>query len=86
MRTVNVQDAKTHLSRLLREVESGEDIAIARAGKVIARLVREEQAGGRRLGGLAGQARWDDDAFAPMDEAEIADWESSSLLPAKTAQ
>lgn len=38
-RTVNVHEAKTHLSRLLEAVEAGEDVVIARAGKPIARLV-----------------------------------------------
>ena len=37
--TVNVHEAKTHLSRLLDAVEAGEDVVIARAGKPIARLV-----------------------------------------------
>ena len=39
LETVNVHEAKTHLSRLLERVESGEEIVIARAGKPIARLV-----------------------------------------------
>lgn len=36
---VSVHEAKTHLSRLLARVASGETIVIARAGKPIARLV-----------------------------------------------
>lgn len=36
---VNVHEAKTHLSRLLKRVEAGEEIDLARRGKVIARLV-----------------------------------------------
>lgn len=36
--TVNVQDAKTGLSALLRRVEAGEEIVIARAGTPIARI------------------------------------------------
>jgi len=39
MRRVNVHEAKTHLSRLLADVEGGEEIQIARAGKPVARLV-----------------------------------------------
>ena len=39
MDTVNVHEAKTHLSRLLARVEKGEEILIARAGTVVARLV-----------------------------------------------
>ena len=37
--TVNVHEAKTHLSRLLNRVASGEEIVIARGGKPIAALV-----------------------------------------------
>ena len=36
---VNVHEAKTHLSRLLQRVESGEEITIARSGTPVARLV-----------------------------------------------
>ncbi len=41
MRTVNMHEAKTNLSRLVEEIENGtsSEIAIARNGKVVARLV-----------------------------------------------
>lgn len=39
MATVNVHDAKTHFSRLISRVESGEEIVIAKAGKPVARLL-----------------------------------------------
>lgn len=39
MKTVNTHDAKTHLSRILGEVEAGEEYVVARSGKPIARLV-----------------------------------------------
>ena len=39
MVTVNVHQAKTQLSRLLQQVEAGETIVIARAGKPSAQLV-----------------------------------------------
>lgn len=39
-KTYNIHDAKTHLSKLIEQVESGEDIVIARAGVPVARLVR----------------------------------------------
>ncbi len=38
MQTVNIHEAKTHLSRLLEEVSAGEDVIIARAGHPIAVL------------------------------------------------
>jgi prevent-host-death family protein len=49
MPVVNVQQAKTQLSRLLNLVEAGEDVVIARNGKQVARLVA--------LGGPAPQRR-----------------------------
>lgn len=39
MRTVPVADAKAHLSALLTAVEEGEEVAITRRGRIIARLV-----------------------------------------------
>ncbi len=39
MATVNVHEAKTHLSRLLARVEAGEEVIIARGTQEIAKLV-----------------------------------------------
>jgi antitoxin (DNA-binding transcriptional repressor) of toxin-antitoxin stability system len=38
MTTVNIHEAKTHLSRLIEAVERGEEVVIARAGKPVATL------------------------------------------------
>ncbi|MCI0466169.1 MAG: type II toxin-antitoxin system prevent-host-death family antitoxin [Beijerinckiaceae bacterium] len=46
MREIQASEAKTHLPRLLDEVERGETIIITRHGRAIARLVPE--AGRRR--------------------------------------
>lgn len=81
MRIVDVEEAKTQLSRLLREVEAGEEIAIARAGRVIARLVRAPEAAARDWGFFAGQARLDPDAFAPLGDEAPADWDEAPLAP-----
>ena len=55
MKHVGIFEAKTHLSSLLEEVESGHDIVITRHGKPVAKLVRAgrpkltaEQIEGRR--------------------------------------
>ena len=37
--TVNIHEAKTHLSRLVERVEGGEEVIIARAGRPVARLI-----------------------------------------------
>jgi prevent-host-death family protein len=42
MREVQASDAKTHLPRLLDDVEAGKTIVITRHGKPIARLVPDE--------------------------------------------
>jgi prevent-host-death family protein len=42
MKQVNIHEAKTRLSQLLADVEGGDEVVIARAGKPIARLVKEE--------------------------------------------
>jgi prevent-host-death family protein len=39
-RHVNVHDAKTNFSKLLKRVERGEEVIIARAGQPIARIIR----------------------------------------------
>lgn len=38
-KTVNIHEAKTHLSRLLERVAAGEEVVIAKAGKPIAKLI-----------------------------------------------
>jgi prevent-host-death family protein len=38
-KSVNVHEAKTHLSRLLEQVERGEEVVVARAGRPVARIV-----------------------------------------------
>ncbi len=55
MVTVNLYDAKTHLSKLVERAAAGEEIAIAKAGRPLARLMPlARRAGPRPLGLLAG--------------------------------
>jgi prevent-host-death family protein len=66
MKVINVQDAKTHLSRLLEQVAQGEDIVLGKHGRPMARLTAYAPASEpRKLGGLAGQiqigANFDDE-------------------------
>jgi antitoxin (DNA-binding transcriptional repressor) of toxin-antitoxin stability system len=51
MNQVNVQEAKTQLSRLLGLVEAGEEVIIARYGKPVAKLVRITPPASRRVPG-----------------------------------
>ncbi|MEE8602184.1 type II toxin-antitoxin system Phd/YefM family antitoxin [Euzebya tangerina] len=52
---VNMHDAKSSLSRLIRKVEDGEEVLIGRNGKPVARLVPYVARPGRRPGRLAGK-------------------------------
>ena len=47
MSVVNVHYAKTHLSRLLSQVEADEEVVIARSGQPVARLVAHKRRGDR---------------------------------------
>ncbi|MFT4247351.1 MAG: type II toxin-antitoxin system Phd/YefM family antitoxin [Pseudomonas sp.] len=57
MHTVNIHEAKTHLSRLIEQVAGGDTIVIAKAGKPIAKVVplRQENPSPRRTGFMLGQ-------------------------------
>jgi prevent-host-death family protein len=69
MVTVNVQEAKTQLSRLLSLVEAGEEVVISRYGKEVARLVRATPpAPPRRPGTWRDDLRLADDFDDEMDE------------------
>lgn len=82
MKTVNVHEAKTHLSALLGEVERGEEVVIARNGTPVARLVRVEAAGKRVPGSWNAKPGWenvtfDPAMFAPMTDQQLKEegWE-----------
>ena len=72
METVNVHEAKTHLSRLLERVERGEEIVIARAGKPIAVLSAyvDPAQQPRKLGIWEGKGWISDDFDDPLPEFE----------------
>ena len=65
MQTVNIHEAKTHLSCLLEAVENGEEIVIARAGEPIATLSAYKPPRKRIAppGSLAGMGFWMADDF-----------------------
>lgn len=72
--TVNVHEAKTHLSRLLEQAHAGEEIILAKAGKPYARLVPlTPEPNQRQPGRLAGCV--DEAFFEPLPPEELAAWE-----------
>ncbi len=73
MRTVNIHEAKTHLSRLIEQVGKGEPFIIAKAGKPLVKVVALDTPPSsevRRFGFMAGQIAVPDD-FDRMHEREI---------------
>ncbi len=68
---VNIHEAKTHLSRLLEQVASGERVVISKAGHPVAELVQH-----RRMpvvvGGLQGRVSYSDTDWEDSDP-EIAE-------------
>ncbi|KFN37637.1 prevent-host-death protein [Smithella sp. F21] len=73
MQTINIHEAKTHLSRLVEEVSQGKSFIIAKAGKPLVKvspLSEEEQKGEQNLGFMKGELLVPDD-FDSMGESEI---------------
>ena len=69
MQTVNIHEAKTHLSRLIEKVVAGEEVIIAKAGKPMVRLTPVEPVKQTsRLGFLKGQIVVPDDIKTPFAE------------------
>ena len=73
MKTVNIHEAKTQLSKLIEEVSNGESFVIAKAGKPVAKVTAFSAPTGaqmRRLGFMAGQVSVPED-FDQMGQDEI---------------
>ncbi len=72
MKTVNIHEAKTHLSKLVEGALKGEPFVIARAGKPLVKVTMLEQEPPRRLGFMEGQFSVPED-FDTMFSDEIRD-------------
>ena len=73
MKTVNIHQAKTQLSKLIEQASKGESFIIAKAGKPVVRVTALSAPTGaqvRRLGFMAGQISVPDD-FDRMGQEEI---------------
>lgn len=77
-RTVNIHEAKTTLSKLLRRVQAGEEIVIAKSGHPVARLVPVgEPPRDRVLGLAAGRITLAADFDAPLPADVLAAFEQA---------
>lgn len=73
MISVNIHEAKTHLSKLLERVLAGEEIVIARAGKPLVRLVPIADTQPRTPGLAKGQVT--EAFFEPLSDEDLDAWE-----------
>lgn len=90
MKQVNIQEAKTHLSRLVEDVLGGEQVIIGKAGKPLVVLTPYAAPVKKRVGGqLRGQITesadcWQDDALAGATSAPL--YPLPHRTPAKVAE
>lgn len=78
---VNIYEAKSQLSRLVDEVETGDEVIIARAGRPVARLVPLQRGPARRApGGWKGKV-WMAPDFDETDEELIDLFHDGPILP-----
>ncbi len=78
MNIINIQEAKTHLSRYVDEVAGGAELIIGKAGKPLARLVPYHPEGKPRMGGqLRGRIQEAPDCWTAGDD----DLEASITAP-----
>ena len=76
LKQVNVHQAKTQLSKLLADVEKGEEIVVARNGTPVAKLIPFPKPAKTRLridnwkGRIWTAPDWD----APLTDEELKDW------------
>ena len=73
MRSINIHEAKTHLSRLVEEAARGEPFIIAKAGRPLVKVVpcdAAEGVAGQRMGFMRGEIEMPDD-FNTLGQDEI---------------
>jgi len=69
MTLINIQAAKTHLSRLVEDVIAGKDIVLGKAGKPMVRLIPYKVAKPMRKGGQFHGEVWQSaDCWAPDED------------------
>jgi prevent-host-death family protein len=77
-----VHQAKTHLSRLLKEAEAGEEVVVMRGKKPVAKIVPIQPVAPRQRtpGGFEGLIHADDSVFDPLTDAELVEYGFGFML------
>ncbi len=68
-----VHQAKTNFSRILKEVEAGQEVIVLRGKKPVAKIVAIDHVSTRKAlaGAYAGRVSWTEDAFDPLTDREL---------------
>jgi prevent-host-death family protein len=74
--TMNMQEAKTNLSKLVNAALAGDEVVIANRGIPAVKLVPYKRPNKRELGFVKGDESWDDAFFDPLPEEELQLWGS----------
>ncbi|MBY0273824.1 type II toxin-antitoxin system Phd/YefM family antitoxin [Candidatus Binatia bacterium] len=78
MKTVTTHEAKTHLSRLIAEVEAGEEIIIRRGAQAVARIVplgQTRRATRPKVGTITSPPiRAKRGVFEPLSDDDLKEW------------
>jgi prevent-host-death family protein len=72
MSTINIHEAKTHLSRLVEEVAAGAEIVISKNGVPRAKLVPLNASRRLEFGVMKGKLRYPDDFDAALPDEVLA--------------
>jgi prevent-host-death family protein len=81
-----VHQAKTHLSRLIKEAEAGKEVVVTRGKKPVAKITAIEPPVKKevpfRLLGAYPQISWTEDAFDPLNDEELVEMGFDYLVDA----
>lgn len=80
----NIQEVKTHFSRYLDQVEMGEVVVVCRHNRPVAELRAIQTApvyATRVAGLLKGQVHWEPNAFAPLTDQELVEFDGGQVFP-----
>jgi prevent-host-death family protein len=81
-----VHQAKTHFSRILKEVEAGQEVVVMRGKKPVAKVVPIEAPVFSRkalAGSYRGKLSWTGDAFEPLTDDELVEMGLDYLAEAR---
>ena len=77
MKTATIHQTKTHLSRMLKEVQGGETIVILNGSTPVAKLIAVDPSANRRpkVGTRTSPpVRYTADAFQPLTDDQLKEW------------